>query len=1528
MKDESKAKSRLIDELQALREKVGELESLRQEEQQTRRMLKEAQRIGRMGYWELDLLSNRLYWSDEIYRIFGLEPQEFKATYEAFLERIHPDDREYVDKTYTDSVKNRIPCDIVHRLLLEDGTIKHVNENCVTEYDEAGKPVLSIGTVQDITERKRAEEALRESQGYVQNLVESSLDMIIAVDMRRRIKEFNRAAEETFGYQREEVLGKHVNLLYADPRKGLAAHKKTVLNGQHVQEILNRRKNGETFPCLLSASVLRDAEGEIVGVMGVSRDITERKRAEEALLESEERFRSIVENSHDGILIVDEAFHFVYTNDQLCQILGYSREEIIGSDFRKFLDEESKELVTDRYLRRQRGEEVPARCELSVVRKDGEKRRAKISSTVIKNSDGRVKTVAQVLDITESKRTEEELLYHAQLLENVTDSIISDDMDENIIYWNRAAEQQYGWLAEEVIGRHITEIVPVKVKNMTREDVRKIALTDGKWSGEAIHYTRDGEELIVDWVVSAVRNKAGELIGTLGNSHDITHIRRAEEALQESKKMLQLVLDTIPVRVFWKDCESVYLGCNRLFAHGAGLESPDEIIGKNDLDLVWREQAELYRADDRQVIKTGVPKIDYEESQSGLDGITLWLRTSKVPLVNLDGSIIGMLGTYEDITERKQAEGQLRTLSQTVEQSPISVMVADLEGNLEYANPKFEELTGYSVEEVLGENPRFLQSGNTPPEVYEELWNTITAGDTWHGQFHNKRKNGELYLENATVGSIKNERGEIIQYLAVKADITEKVRTEEALQDSERRYRQLIEEASDTVFGVDPKGYCIYANAPASVLTGYSNEELTGILFTELIRPDWQERVQSFYLQQRNEAIPESTLEFPIVTKTGAEKWVEQKTTILSEGATVTGLQGIVREITERKKAEEALKESKERYRSVIDSAPGFIFLLDSAGKVLDLDLSKDDYFHPELLVTSQIFDYVLEEDRDLFESEIKTCLTNLENRSFTVRTQDRSTIYRVLLAPVYKADGIAETLVCNFYDITSQKLNERKIEEQAALLDITQDAIGVVDMDGNIIYWNKSAERVYGWSQDEILKTGYRGLLDTSGPEAAEKGELPVSDVLESGEWIGDLRHVTKDGRSIIVESRVSLVRGENDKPSAFLFSNTDITKRREMEAQVLRAQRMESIGLLAGGIAHDLNNVLGPILMSAQILKKKVSDEKGIHILDILANNARRGAEIVKQVLTFARGSEEEHTVLQPKYLLKEIINITQETFPKSITIESNIPKDLWPIKGDPTQLHQVLLNLAVNARDAMPSSGNMTIQAKNHVIKDEEARFTGVLEPGAYVCIEIADTGSGMSKKIVEHIFDPFFTTKAKGQGTGLGLVTVDSIVRTHQGFIDVTSTPGEGSTFKVYLPSSVGAEIAEEEPLVEELPLGHGEMILLIDDEASIREITKEALESSGYEVMTAVDGSEGIAVYAHERDRIDLVLIDMMMPIMDGPATIRTLKKINPDLKIIAASGAASHQEELEAMELGAMDFLRKPFTADTLLVSLDKILHK
>jgi len=507
--------------------------------------------------------------------------------------------------------------------------------------------------------------------------------------------------------------------------------------------------------------------------------------------------------------------------------------------------------------------------------------------------------------------------------------------------------------------------------------------------------------------------------------------------------------------------------------------------------------------------------------------------------------------------------------------------------------------------------------------------------------------------------------------------------------------------------------------------------------------------------------------------------------------------------------------------------------------------------------------------------------------------------------------------------DITKNVRADEQIRSQAALLDFSGDAIFVRDFSDRIIYWNEGAYRLYGWTPAEAIGRTSNELMPDNTPFESTRA---LHTVQHHDAWAGEIKQRSRDGRDLIIQSRWTLVREPDGKPKAILVVNSNITEKKQLEAQLLRGQRLESIGTLASGLAHDLNNVLAPIMMAVQFIKDNTEDDGMKACFQTLETCSRRGADIIRQVLMFARGVEGERILLNPKHLIQEMQRIATETFPRSIEINTRISKHPCVLLGDATQIQQVVMNLCVNARDAMPQGGVLTIGLDKKELDEAGASIHPKAKAGSYVVISVTDTGTGIPPELVDKIFDPFFTTKPLGQGTGLGLPTVLGITENHGGFVHLETKPGSGTTFYVYIPTAPGDVLGEKSRSASEQARGNGELILVVDDEPSVRKLASAILSRNGYRAVTAAEGREGMKLFEQHRENIRLVVSDLMMPQLDGPGMLRGLREMEPGLKSIIITGLGEENRIAEAKAAGADLILNKPFTADQLLTDVKQLL--
>jgi hypothetical protein len=657
----------------------------------------------------------------------------------------------------------------------------------------------------------------------------------------------------------------------------------------------------------------------------------------------------------------------------------------------------------------------------------------------------------------------------------------------------------------------------------------------------------------------------------------------------------------------------------------------------------------------------------------------------------------------------------------------------------------------------------------------------------------------------------------------------------------------------------------------------------------------------------------------------GALDYVLKDSTARLFSAIRSALLHVEREASKRR-TEEALRKSREQFQQIAENIDDFIVLLDGSGNCL--------YSNPSfrrLLGTAwassrlNIFDDIHPADRERFRAFLSEALQrsgakNIEYRLLLSGESVRQIEARASI-PARRDDG-APTLLLSGRDVTERKEAEELLHEQASLLGKARDAICVIDLQFTVNHWNASAERIFKRPAVDALGRNIRELLF-----ARETGRFDTAFALTlaEGEWHGEFRLSDPNGNQLVVDSSWSLVNDASGQTKSILCILTDVTSRRMLEMELQRSQRIESLGMLAGGIAHDLNNILSPILMGVGLLRTIDESEECQMILDTVQTSATHGCELVQQILLFARGGEGQLTTVQMGQFLGELKGFLKTALRRGIQLHVEHDPGIWAISADATQLKQVLMNLCVNARDAMPNGGSIRITASNvQIAVGAQRGFHGEIPAGPYVRLNVADTGSGIPPEVLEKIFDPFFTTKELGKGTGLGLSTIAGIVQTHEGAIQVQSVMGSGTVFSIFLPAILMPVQRPPQVSAEDLPKGHGEVILIIDDDEGILVVAEKILSVQGYEVLTASDGERGLEEFHHQRDRIQLVICDQVMPGLNGSAVLAEIHEEAPQIKLIKMSGFFEDSPNKD--EAAYFTALPKPVQSEILLRTVRQVI--
>jgi two-component system, cell cycle sensor histidine kinase and response regulator CckA len=762
----------------------------------------------------------------------------------------------------------------------------------------------------------------------------------------------------------------------------------------------------------------------------------------------------------------------------------------------------------------------------------------------------------------------------------------------------------------------------------------------------------------------------------------------------------------------------------------------------------------------------------------------------------------------------------------------------------------------------------------------------------------------------------------------------ERKRAEEALQQSETRFRQLYELAPIGITNVDPQGHFVRANAALVAILGYSEKELQGMTFAQVTHPD--DRSDSGRWLQQIVGGTSGILsgEKRYIRKDGSTVWARLTVSAVKDGeGQLLYTISLIEDITESKKGQEALRQSEERFRSLFENASIGIFRTSPGGEII--------VANPALVRMLGYTDVAelahrnLEQEgfeptypRSEFRRRIETdgAIIGLESawkkRDGTVMfVRESAKAIRNAEGSILYYEGTAE-------DITERKRAEAALKESEekykSLFHRNLAATFVSTPEGEVLDCNPAYVQMFGFdSYEQAQSTNLRRLYAEPGKRELVLTTLQVEKKAEDLH----LRMVKLDGTALYI---IANLVGKFDEHGRLVQKTgylIDDTKRHLLEKELIQSQKLESLGILAGGIAHDFNNILG-ILMGHVSLLNRVKDNAELHrtSLDAIDTALKRGTGLVRQLLTFARKSDTVFGAVFVNDIVKELLRLLQQTFPKMVEIMASLDPHLPPINADGGQIHQVLLNLSVNARDAMPAGGKLLIATSVVEAGRVRERFPSALSDN-YIAIEVRDSGTGMDEATKTRIFEPFFTTKESGKGTGLGLAVVFGVVQTHKGFIDVESDIGKGSAFHVYLPvEAVQSGAPKDRVKAVNESLGGNETILIVEDEPLLYETTRITLVNKGYRVLYAKDGREAIDVYRQHFKEIQLVFTDLDLPKLSGAKLVETLLEINPTLKIIFASGYVNPEVKTKLLESGAKAFLAKPYQPEEVVTKVREIL--
>ncbi len=1417
------------------------------------------------GLWDWRADTNACFYSATWKAMIGYQEHEFPDTHEAWVEHIHPEDRARVLESVAAHFAGRTKThEAEYRLRSKDGSYRWVlGRGRVITRAADGRPLRAVGTHTDVTERRTVDERARLSLERHRFFLEHAADPMVAYHFRAdglptAFVEVNAAACRLSGHTRERML----TMSPRDLEHGASLEK----TARRLEEFRRNRRicfetdirvaDGRLVPVEFEAEI-REFAGRAI-VLATARDLRARREIEAQQRREAEQSKLLVElYSRAMVLSEDETYDHVLsvvvavTQSQRGVLRWYGADgqeerradwpgdmarDATGSGALAISGEESAWLECG--LRAHTKVENTAGVTRFVAVPWSTTEGGGVIGVIGKETDYTAEDVARVQLIGEELRKVvlqlkaeralrvEQRRFRA-LFDHAPLGIMEEDfsrvktrLDElrqtgvrdfrayfganpeelfvladrvNVLIANQRSAELFGVDRPEDLQGSLRTNMADEAWPVVQEELIALAEGSTRFAAEIPATSKRGERLIFELSLAVVPGHEDKLDRVVVSFANITERRKSEAALLASERRYRRLVELLPEAILII-AQGRIVFANPAAALLLGTARPEELIGTDPLQLV--------HADSRAQVLERIRHLEavernpfVEQKWQRKDGSTIMVAVGASHF-EFEGEAAHLLIVH-DLSALRQAESELRKLARAVEQSPVTVMITDAKGQVEYVNPQFTKVTGYRLAEVQGQNPRMLNSGLQSNDGFQELWSTITAGREWRGEMCNRKKDGSLYWEEACISPLVDGAGGITGYLAVKEDVTAKRATLAALRASEQRFRSLAEGLPNiAVQGYDRERRVLFWNAASEALYGFSRTEAVGRRLEDLIVPD--------KLRDR--------------MAIAVDRWV-------MHGEAIPAGEMVLR----RKDG------------SPVTVFSSHVMLQQSSG---ELEIHRIDI------------------------------------------------------------------------DLTASKAAEGQIREQAGLINATRDAFVVIELDGRVRFWNHGAEQVYGWQAAEVQgKDLFDFLYDAKHPAPFDARQA----VIEKGGWSGELRQRTKVGHTVIVRAHGQLLRDQTGTPTSILLTASDLTESKQLDAKFLRAQRLESVGALASGVAHDLNNVLSPIMMSVELLRPLAVTEPDREVLRLMSDSARRGADVVRQLLLFGRGADAPSETMDLAKVLKEIVRMVRETFPRNIAIASQCPRDLWAVRGHATEIYQVLLNFCVNARDAMPQGGELSIDAANQHVDGALARQNPGAHAGRYVVLRVADTGVGIPADIIDRIFDPFFTTKELGKGTGLGLSTVVGIAKSHGGFVTVSSCEGRGTEFRVYLPVSEVNQNGATPTSGGASWHGHGEQILVVDDEPAIRQVLSRALSENGYRVLVASNGAEALPLCVQHRTTLAAVVLDMMMPGIDGPQVIKLLREAAPALPVLACSGLHGYAASVEKLGLSRVVFVPKPIEIPRLM---------
>lgn len=1151
-----------------------------------------------------------------------------------------------------------------------------------------------------------------------------------------------------------------------------------------------------------------------------------------------------------------------------------------------------------------------------------------VSSSPLRTASGELLGVLRVSrEVTELQRAQMALREserdYRQLVENANSIILRMDTEGRITFFNAFAERFFGYSAEEIIGRSAVGTIVPETETSGRDLARLLAdlcrNPEQYATNENENCTRDGRRVWVAWSNSAVINEAGEPVGALSVGNDITAHRQAEAALSDRHSELQQVFAAIPDAIISTDRDRHITQVNDAFTGLYGYQA-EEVIGRHTafLNIARKPQSPG---------RTSSPGEACTEVHHRKDGSTFVGETAETPVFDAAGQSIGHLTLVRDVTEQKRAQQALRMMQFAVEHASVAVYWTSASGRFVYVNKAACRLLGYQKEELLRMSVADIDP-DFPANRWPEHWAELKRDGALGFRTRHRRRDQSEFPVEITANYVEFEGDEYV--FAFAWDLTEQERVEQALRESEDRYRALSSAAAEGIL-IHDRATVIDCNEAICRIFGYEHDELLGFDVFSLGAPESRS-----VLRENAAGATAGPYEAVGLRKDGTRFPVE----IAGRDMPFRGRTRrvvTVRDISERKRAEEAARESETRYRILAENARDVIWMCD-----FELNFT---YVSPSVetlrgYTSEEAQGHALEQTltppsaalaRQVFTEELGEWLANPQDSSapeqarvleLEMTRKDGSTVWtEVTMTLARDAEGKPTGIIGITRDIADRREAEEERRQLARAVEQTGDAILVIDAEGRIAYANQAAETLSGYARSRLVGASLYSLAHSPRQKSAIRRVWAAA--RHQRLWQGRIALTRPDGTAYQCDVTMSAVQDADGVIVNHVITARDVTAQLGLEEQLRHTQKMEALGALAGGVAHDFNNMLTAIRGYAELLKNRdLAPEDTVRAAETIERAAERAGSLTSQLLGFARKGMLQKTPVDMHAAVHEVITLLRHTIDKRVELVTDFAPEPAVALGDPNQLEQVLLNLALNARDAMPDGGRMVFSTSSVDITQAETSRHPEARPGRYVAVSVSDTGTGIAPGLLDRIFDPFVTTKPEGDGSGMGLPMVYGIVSAHGGWVEVSTREREGSVFTVLLPAAKDQAAAQRAVGAHsETLLGSGR-ILVVDDEEIVRDILSDMLRRLGYEVIEAEAGAEAVEVYGSQREQIDAVILDLVMPGMSGGDTYDALRAIDPSVKALLSTGHSPDGVTQALLDRGVKGLVPKPYGLDELARAL------